>query len=177
MSITAEIRLLVRQRANFRCEYCGVSETDAGSELTIDHFQPQAKGGNDDVNNLLYCCPRCNQYKADYWPLRPDDPNLWNPRHDPIDTHLIELPDGILYPRTSTGAFSMRRLRLNRMPLVAYRMRQRTQEQQQHLLSRYREIVVVLGQLFQQQAELLEEQQYLLEEQQALLQLLLRRRE
>ncbi len=177
MSVTAEIRLLVRQRANFACEYCGVSETDTGSELTIDHFQPQAKGGNDDVDNLLYCCPRCNQYKADYWPLKPDDPNLWNPRRDPLDTHFIELPDGTLYPRTFTGTFTLRRLRLNRPPLVAYRMRRQSQEQEQRLLTRYREIIGVLGQLFQQQAELLEEQQALLEEQQALLQLLLHLRE
>lgn len=129
------------------------------------------------MDNLLYCCPRCNQYKADYWPLKPDDPTLWNPRCDLVDIHFIELPDGTLYPRTSVGAFTLRRLRLNRQPLVAYRMRRQFEEQEQRLLTRYREIIGVLGQLFQQQAELLEEQQVLLEEQRALLQLLLRLRE
>jgi 5-methylcytosine-specific restriction endonuclease McrA len=48
MSIIAEVRLVVRQRAGFVCEYCGVSETDSGGELTIDHIRPQAKAGSDD---------------------------------------------------------------------------------------------------------------------------------
>lgn len=177
MSITTEVRLLVRQRANFACEYCGVSETDTGGDLTIDHFQPQAKGGDDHPDNLLYCCPRCNQYKADYWPSNPADSDLWNPRCDSFETHLLELADGTLYPRTPTGEFTVKRLRLNRPPLVAYRMRRQSRDQEQRLLTRYREIIGVLGQLFQQQAELLEEQQVLLEEQRALLQLLLRRHE
>ncbi len=42
----ADIRLTIRQQANFACEFCGVTETDTGGELTIDHFQPRAKGGN-----------------------------------------------------------------------------------------------------------------------------------
>ena len=78
MAISPEVRLYVRQRAYFACEYCGVSETDTGSELTIDHFQPHTKGGQDDVDNLLYCCARCNQYKADYWPAEANNPVLWN---------------------------------------------------------------------------------------------------
>lgn len=68
MTISAEVRQFVRQRAHFACEYCGVTETDTGGELTVDHFQPQAKGGSDEPENLLYCCVRCNQYKVDYWP-------------------------------------------------------------------------------------------------------------
>jgi len=65
MSISADLRLLVRQRANFCCEYCGVSERDTGGELTIDHIQPQVSGGTDDLANLLNSCQRCNQYKSD----------------------------------------------------------------------------------------------------------------
>jgi hypothetical protein len=177
MSITAEIRLFVRRRANFACEYCGVSETDTGSELTVDHFQPQTKGGSDEVENLLYCCQRCNQYKADYWPQDSTAPNLWNPRRDPLDMHLMQLTEGTLYPLTSIGDFTVRRLRLNRPPLVAYRMRQQARIDEQRLLARYREIVGALEQLSQQQATLLEEQQHLLEEQRMLLHLLLRSRE
>lgn len=66
MSIPEAVRLQVRQRANFACEFCGVTETDTGGELTVDHFCPQTKGGTDDPDNLLYSCHRCNQYKADY---------------------------------------------------------------------------------------------------------------
>jgi 5-methylcytosine-specific restriction endonuclease McrA len=42
----------VRQRAGGACEYCGVTETDSGGPLTVDHFQPQARGGSDDLANL-----------------------------------------------------------------------------------------------------------------------------
>jgi 5-methylcytosine-specific restriction endonuclease McrA len=66
MSISEPVRFQVRQRANFSCEFCGVTETDAGGELTIDHFHPQARGGADDLDTLFYCCQRGNQYKADY---------------------------------------------------------------------------------------------------------------
>jgi hypothetical protein len=39
MTITVDIREQVRQRANFACEFCGVSEINTGGQLTIDHFQ------------------------------------------------------------------------------------------------------------------------------------------
>ena len=80
MSVSRETREKVRIRANFACEYCGVTETDSGSELTIDHFHPPSKGGDDGLDNLIYCCPRCNLYKSDYFPENPKDEPLWNPR-------------------------------------------------------------------------------------------------
>jgi len=176
MSIAEGIRLQVRQEAHFACEFCGVTETDTGGELTVDHFRPQTKGGTDDLDNLLYSCHRCNQYKADYWPARPDDPVLWNPRQEPLETHLLILTDGMLYPVTPTGAFTLKRLRLNRPPLVAYRLRKHHHTEEQRLLRRCHDIVAVLEQLYQQQVVLLEEQRTLLEQQRALLALLLKRR-
>lgn len=66
MTISSTLRDEVRRRARFTCEYCGTSETDAGAELTIDHFRPLSKGGADAFENLVYCCSRCNEYKQDY---------------------------------------------------------------------------------------------------------------
>ncbi|WGZ92551.1 MAG: HNH endonuclease [Candidatus Thiothrix putei] len=85
MTITADIRQQVHQRAGCACEFCGVTEESAASELTIDHYQPQAKGGSDDIENLVYSCPKCNNFKSDDWPVD-DQPALWNPRVDPA-TH------------------------------------------------------------------------------------------
>ena len=62
MSLPEAKREQVRQRAGLACEYCGVTETDTGGLLTIDHFQPTTQGGDDTLDNLLYCCPRCNLY-------------------------------------------------------------------------------------------------------------------
>jgi hypothetical protein len=173
MSIPTDVRWVVRQRAHFACEFCGVTETDTGGELTIDHFQPHTKGGTDAPENLLYCCHRCNQYKADYWPTQSEDPPLWHPRHEPIERHLLLLANGTLYPITQTGAFTLKRLRLNRPPLVAYRVRKQGEIAEYRLLTRYRDLVVIREQLYQQQVALLEEQQVLLEEQRRLVQLLL----
>jgi hypothetical protein len=169
MSLPEAIREQVRLRAGFACEFCGVTETDAGGSLTIDHFQPSTQGGSDASDNLLYCCPRCNQYKADYWPGSPTGPQLWHPRKTPSSAHFLELENGTLYPLTAVGAFTLRRLRLNRPPLVAHRLRRRVQAEEARWLARYRDMVEVLKQLNRQQAALLEEQQKLLEEQRELL--------
>src|SRR6266536_836226 len=111
MTISAKTRLLVRQRANFACEYCAVAEADSGGELTIDHFHPQTRTGSDAIDNLLYCCQRCNQYKADYWPDSSSAPVLWNPRQEPAANHLLYLADGTVYPLTDIGRFTIQRLR------------------------------------------------------------------
>lgn len=58
----------IRQRYRYTCGYCGVTEVDAGGELTIDHYRPRSAGGDDDEANLVYACVRCNQYKGDFWP-------------------------------------------------------------------------------------------------------------
>lgn len=177
MNITVDVRRAVRQQANFACEFCGVAETDTGGELTIDHYRPKTKGGTDDLNNLLYCCNRCNQYKADYWPAQPDALTLWHPRQDSFETHFLRLADGTLHPLTAIGTFTLQRLRLNRPPLVAYRLRKQSQVEEWRLLEHYRNLVAALERLNQQQVTLLEEQRTLLDEQRTLLRLLLKQKE
>ncbi len=91
MSIKPAIREQVRQRAQLACEFCGITEADVGSQLTIDHFQPRAKGGDDSLDNLIYCCTSCNQYKHDYWPSSPDATSLWNPGANPLRSTSLNL--------------------------------------------------------------------------------------
>jgi hypothetical protein len=177
MTIPPDIVDQVRRRADFACEYCGVTETDSGGRLSVDHFKPRAHGGADTLDNLLYCCHRCNLYKADYWPLQPHAPALWNPRQEARRAHLLGLADGTLYPTTPTGSFTLKRLRLNRPPLVAYRLQRQSQVEEHELLQRYREVIGTLERLQRQQADLLQEHRALLDQQRALLRLLLRREE
>lgn len=177
MRIADEVRVLVRQRAGYTCEFCGVTETDTGGELTVDHFQPQSHGGVDALDNLIYACHRCNQYKLDYWPAAPEDPHLWNPRNEPAAAHFVETSDGTLRPLTATGAFTLARLRLNRSSLVAHRQRKLAQVEEIRLLTKYRELVELHQQLNRQLSALMEEQSQLLAEQRELLRLLLHRRD
>ena len=111
--------------------------------------------------------------KADYWPGSPTEPQLWHPRKTPPSAHFFELENGTLYPLSDVGAFTLRRLRLNRPPLIALRLRRRVQAEEARWLARYRDLVEVLKQLNRQQAALLEEQHQFLEEQRELLRRLL----
>ncbi len=172
MSISAEMRRQVRQCANFACEYCGVTEIDSAGELTLDHFLPQSKDGADTLDNLLYCCPRCNQYKSDYQ-AKLNDPMLWNPRAETIETHFLELANGSLFPLTDIGTFTINRMRLNRVPLIANRLRRRQNIEGQQLLRRYETLLTIVERLSEQHAELLESHRTLLTEQRRLLAILL----
>jgi 5-methylcytosine-specific restriction endonuclease McrA len=66
MSLSASLREQVRRRAGCACEFCSISEIDVGGLLTVDHFHPQSRGGSDALENLIYACVNCNQYKQDY---------------------------------------------------------------------------------------------------------------
>ena len=110
----------LRRCFQFRCGYCGVSELDVGAELTVDHFQPRSQGGLDESDNWVYSCHACNEFKGDYW--QPDSVHrLLHPLRDDITTHIVEQPDGTLRALSTTGAFHIETLHLNRQQLLAYR--------------------------------------------------------
>ena len=52
----------------FICNWC-CARLHADS-VVIDHFIPVAKGGGNDIDNLVVSCRRCNEIKRDH---RPDD--------------------------------------------------------------------------------------------------------
>jgi HNH endonuclease len=127
--MTATERATLRQLYNFRCGYCGVSETDVGAVLTTDHFQPTSRGGADAAANWVYCCFACNTAKGDYW--QPDSlQRILHPLHDHLSEHILEQEDGTLLGLTSTGHFHIVQLRLNRPALVAYRLEKRRRERE-----------------------------------------------
>jgi HNH endonuclease len=175
MTISPANLELVRTRADLACEYCGVTETDCGGRLTVDHYCPQSFGGADHPDNLIYCCWRCNLHKAAYWPTSPSNPVLWNPRREPRERHLLLLADGHLFPPTPTGEFTLARLRLNRPALVAHRARRLSQSAEQSLLERYRDLLTLLEQMQRRHAALLEDHRALLKEQRDLIRVLTER--
>jgi hypothetical protein len=172
MTVSREDAEVVRVRAGRACEYCGVTETDCGGQLTVDHHRPQSHSGGDDPDNLVYCCWRCNLHKAAYWPAGATYPVLWNPRDEPRERHLLLLADGRLHARTPTGEFTLARLRLNRPALVAHRARRLGQAAEQGILERYRDLLTLLEQMQERHAALLEDHRALLQEQRDLIRLL-----
>src|SRR5271165_3815410 len=99
----------IRQRYQGCCGYCGVSEADAGGELTVDHYRPAVAGGDDSSANLVYACFRCNGYKGDFSPSAADlqhGRRLLHPLIDAISLHLRENQQtGSIEPLTETGRF------------------------------------------------------------------------
>lgn len=115
----------VRERYEFRCGYCGVSETDVSGELTVDHFRPRSAGGDEGAGNLVYACVHCNQYKRALLPEATDPAQvrrLLHPGQDDMSLHLREDDTtGRMVGLTATGRFHIQALRLNRPALVANR--------------------------------------------------------
>ena len=122
----------VRRAFNYRCGYCGVTEAAAGGQLTVDHYQPLAAGGGDDLGNLVYACHRCNQYKGEYWPTTERLAAgllVLHPRLHDLSMHLLENESSAeLEPLTPTGSFHLRLLQLNRPELIAHRLERRAVE-------------------------------------------------
>jgi hypothetical protein len=155
--MTAAERAILRRLYNFRCGYCGVSETDVGAELTIDHFQPTSRGGEDTPANWVYYCFACNNAKGDYW--QPGSlQRILHPLCDHLSHHTTEQEDGTLLGLTETGRFHIQQLRLNRSALVRHRLEKRQLEQEirhhaeilQHLLEAQQEIRLLRERLEQQ---------------------------
>lgn len=61
--ISKKIRFEVFKRDSFTCQYCGRSAPNV--VLHIEHIQPVAKGGTNDLLNLLTACSDCNHGKGD----------------------------------------------------------------------------------------------------------------
>jgi len=58
-------RLLVRQRAGNRCEYCGLAEAQSPvAKLQIEHIVPRKHGGTNDPRNLAPACIDRNLHKG-----------------------------------------------------------------------------------------------------------------
>lgn len=155
--MTAAERAALRQLYNFRCGYCGVSETDVGAELTIDHFQPTSRNGEDTPANWVYCCLACNNAKGDYW--QPDSlQRILHPLRDNLSAHITEQVDGTLLGLTETGRFHIQQLPLNRSALLRHRLEKRQLEREirhhaevlHHLMEAHQEIRLLRERLQQQ---------------------------
>jgi hypothetical protein len=138
MMVPQTLRERIRALYGFRCGYCGVTETESGGQLEIEHFRPRAYGGKDHLENLVYACPVCNRFKGDYWPTPEASPDLMllHPRQDDLSVHIGLLSDGRLIGLTKRGWFHIQRLRLNRMQLVELRLARAEEQSLRQTLER-----------------------------------------
>lgn len=65
-NVTAQIKLKVLKRDNFKCKICNDSPAfSPGIQLQVDHIIPFSKGGGDNIENLQTLCRPCNYKKFD----------------------------------------------------------------------------------------------------------------
>lgn len=116
--VSHSTRQLVRQRAQFLCEYCHSPEAISPDRFTLDHIQPQSKGGTDSLNNLALSCHRCNERRSNVTtgldPQTETVVSLFNPRQQSWQDHFIWTYDGTeILGKTAIGRATCDRLDLN----------------------------------------------------------------
>lgn len=62
MAVSKSLRFEVFARDAFTCQYCGKQPPTVVLEL--DHIHPRAKGGGDEIINLITACWECNRGKS-----------------------------------------------------------------------------------------------------------------
>src|SRR5258708_24259770 len=118
------LRAEVALRAGHQCEYCLISEDDAGFAHQIDHIVSRKHGGSSTSTNLAYACAPCNRNKgADVATIDPDTGDsvrLFNPRRDNWADHF-NLDGAFIRGKSDEGNVTVRLLKLNAPERIAER--------------------------------------------------------
>ncbi len=61
-ALSKKTRFEVFKRDEFTCQYCGARPPQA--VLNVDHINPVAEGGKNDIDNLVTACESCNAGKG-----------------------------------------------------------------------------------------------------------------
>ncbi|WP_309718942.1 HNH endonuclease signature motif containing protein [Armatimonas sp.] len=127
MAVVSErVREQVVQQADDICEYCRYPEEFNSGRFTVDHIEPRAQGGTDDLSNLALACRSCNEHKQDA--TQAPDPAtgvivpLFNPRQDRWEDHFAWSGDyRFMLGLTPTGRATIARLHTNHTGVVRQR--------------------------------------------------------
>ncbi len=103
--------------------------------MEVDHFRPKGRPESAHLRlawtNLYYCCRRCNHHKSSKWPnadeleqgLRFVDPCEEDPdEHFRLTRDKSGNEDGKIASKTSSGRYSIAKIRLNRKQLIDIRL-------------------------------------------------------
>jgi HNH endonuclease len=118
MVIPKSLFQIIRQRAQFRCEYCHYPELLSSAPLSVEHLQPQSLGGDDRLDNLALACRRCNERRYNFTtgidPETQTEIPIFNPRQQNWSDHFIWSIDSVrIIGTTEIGRATCNRLDLN----------------------------------------------------------------
>ncbi|MCB8925796.1 MAG: HNH endonuclease [Ardenticatenaceae bacterium] len=114
--ISAELRKLVTERANHRCEYCLLPEKASLHKHEPDHIVPRQHGGESAEANLALSCLRCNRYKGpnigSYDPETGELTPFFNPRQQSWSEHF-KFDGAEILALTAVARVTLKILRIN----------------------------------------------------------------
>ncbi len=122
--IPAALRRWVIQRANNRCEYCGISQIGQVATFHIDHVIPVVAGGETTTENLALACVSCSLRKGARQQLEDSETGevvyIFNPRQQRWNAHFAW--NGVeAIGLTAIGRATVQALDLNRSTMLTIR--------------------------------------------------------
>ncbi|XPM53630.1 MAG: HNH endonuclease [Leptolyngbya sp. IPPAS B-1204] len=114
--ISADLRQLVSERAQGRCEYCLLHQNFSIYTYEVDHIIAQKHGGPTTADNLALSCLSCNRHKgtdiATFDPATGEITLLFHPRNQSWVEHF-RLNNGRIKGMTPAGRVTAKLLMFN----------------------------------------------------------------
>lgn len=115
--IDTRARMMVRERAAHRCEYCHLrQEHEPTRTFHVEHVIAQQHRGSDDLENLALSCQLCNLLKGtNLTSLDPDSDQLtrlFHPRKDAWSQHF-SIDGAHIVGKTDVGRTTVWLLEMN----------------------------------------------------------------
>lgn len=109
----------VYDRAKGICEYCLSPANYSSDYFSVDHIQPYALGGTNQLSNFALACQGCNSHKFTHIeaidPMSGSLAPLYHPRRDRWDDHFAWNENvTLILGQTPTGRATIDSLHLNR---------------------------------------------------------------
>lgn len=95
--IPKHVKDYILTRDDYRCYYCYINLNKLNSyDITVDHIRHVYRGGNNNVQNLVACCRRCNASRGaltqkEFLNVRQDE------RHERIEDNVLACLRCIVY--------------------------------------------------------------------------------
>ena len=126
--ISAQLRQLLAQEANYRCGYCLSTEVLSGIPLTVDHIMPISLGGSHEQENLWLACRSCNEFKGNKIEALDSQTGkltpLFDPRRQDWYDHFYWDETGVrILDKTPIGRVTIAALNMNHELIVKARRR------------------------------------------------------
>jgi hypothetical protein len=130
--IPISLQRRVRLRANDRCEYCRIAQSNQEATFHVDHVVPRAAAGSTSLDNLALACVSCSLRKGARTtttdPTTSDVVQLFHPRLNAWVEHFRADPSGEILGLTGIGRGTVAALSMNRVLAVAIRREERLRD-------------------------------------------------